>query len=653
MRIIPFILFFVTSCSFHAACAPHSDPHLYDQISAAYLATYPLTDEAQHTGLSLDMPHLSDRKKAQIGFNLLKEDEERYGVTTPSSVIDAETWKSLELFANSFEKPDATVVSALDRTRTTMGRIALTKLLASPLTNTSILKKRQAFLARLLNDDTLFTQLDTLLTDYAKHESSLLSLTQPNDPLLQKDLQNLFYTGNVFSISPTAMSLQKHLDDALFVGVSSMSILAALSFALLIWSYHHRNEWQDFSTGRKALLCGTPFFFLGALFFEYRSMRSLRKAYNYMRRRMRAGHHFYTLMDEVHALNKQYHISSLHSITPPRPAQESNEAKKLRTYLTNDSFLSNRFLFSNSRPLFGAYPLICKHASELFYGIHILGIIDAYLSLARLIKEHQATPVTYSFVEYLSEDTPHISAADFWHPALSPKRAVPNSVELGSAHEHQNIVITGVNAGGKSTVMKALTLSLILGQTCGIAPARSLAFTPFHKINTFLNITDDSSEGNSLFMAELERADQLITDITRMPANHHCFTLLDEIFTATEYVEGEAGAYGVARRLADFPQNMTVLATHFAGLTALAQETHRTNARYENMKVIAAVNDDGTLTRDEHGKFVYPYTLTPGISHQQIALDILAQKNFHAGALAVARDVLAHPDEYTPTERDR
>jgi DNA mismatch repair protein MutS len=213
-------------------------------------------------------------------------------------------------------------------------------------------------------------------------------------------------------------------------------------------------------------------------------------------------------------------------------------------------------------------------------------------------------------------------------------------------------VITGINAGGKSTVMKALTLSLILGQTFGIAPSRSFAFTPFHKINTFLHITDDSSAGRSLFTAELYRARTLTEEIKALNPGEYSFTLLDEIFTATEYVEGEAGAYGVARRLADFPENITVLATHFQGLTSLEQTTVTANGPYRNMKVVVEVADDGSFVRDKEGKFVYPYTLIPGASDQHIALEILEERNFDRAVVAKARDVLAHPEKYTPTELD-
>ena len=60
------------------------------------------------------------------------------------------------------------------------------------------------------------------------------------------------------------------------------------------------------------------------------------------------------------------------------------------------------------------------------------------------------------------------------------------------------MVITGPNAGGKSTFIKSVTLSLILSQNVGYILGTSMKMTPFKLINTYLNIPDISGKESLL-----------------------------------------------------------------------------------------------------------------------------------------------------------
>ncbi|MEI7580912.1 MAG: hypothetical protein WCJ17_03885, partial [bacterium] len=200
----------------------------------------------------------------------------------------------------------------------------------------------------------------------------------------------------------------------------------------------------------------------------------------------------------------------------------------------------------------------------------------------------------------------------------------------------QTIVISGVNQGGKSTAMKALAICCILGQTCGIAPAKEFSFTPFSTINTYLNITDDVSAQQSLFSAEITRAQTLLTQVKNLPSHRFALTLLDEICTGTERIEGEALAYSIAEKLGTYPNSITLIASHFPALTEL--ESLNTKM-YKNMKVLAIQNADSTFT--------FPYTLMNGKTSQQIGPELLEKIGLPSIMTQKMRDVLANPDNYT------
>ena len=188
-----------------------------------------------------------------------------------------------------------------------------------------------------------------------------------------------------------------------------------------------------------------------------------------------------------------------------------------------------------------------------------------------------------------------------------------------------NGVLTGPNEGGKSTMLKALTLCLQLAQTTGIAPAAAMTFTPFHSIDTYLNITDDIGAGNSLFKAEVLRTQQLIDRVATATPGQFNF---DEIFNGTSPVEGTAAAYSVAKHLGQFPNSMCMVPTHFPLLTQLETET----TTFCNYKVSVNQFRDGSIG--------YPYKLEHGISNQHVALDILRNQGFDSNLVEEARSIV-------------
>ena len=59
-------------------------------------------------------------------------------------------------------------------------------------------------------------------------------------------------------------------------------------------------------------------------------------------------------------------------------------------------------------------------------------------------------------------------------------------------------------------------LNALLAQTLTIVPAQSLTLTPFHSLNTYLNIVDNIGSGISQHRAEVRRSIDLINSITHL-----------------------------------------------------------------------------------------------------------------------------------------
>lgn len=610
--------------------ASEKEQTFYDAIAPSYLAMFPLTPTKKTSKKNKwDIPTLNKRDVRRIALNLLKKDDPTSHTCT-NSITTPEVWENLDLFANQHQKPEKTVAGALKRTHTIAGEISLIKMLVRPTTDTSILKRRQELIKYLVENDGVYERLNSALAKLKDHEGSLYHLALPNDPILQP-IFNQLYKSRIFPATPGGF-----MADRVLVEIStflSLPFFTLLAGGLGLAGYHNKlPRWAGYG-GAAFLTLLSGFLLFGRV--------QVGKMWGYIKNRMRSVSEFTQAAKKIRLFFIKDKFNILHEET--KVLGYSNKAlyKKMLQILSHKTFTSKSSFTDHTGSVLAALHTAKKAFGDLFRNITLIGMTDAYVSIATLVRERKNKFPRYCFVEYCGAQKPIIEAHDFWHPTIPTDRVVTNSLELGTPNAPRNLVITGANAGGKSTTMKALTVSLLMGQTFGIAPAQKFSFTPFARINSYMNITDDIQADRSLFRAELFRAQALLDEIAALKDNQFSFTILDEVLTGTERVEGEAGAYGIARRLADFPNAIVVLATHFPGLIHLEKDT---SGIYKNMKVVVNI--------DEARNFHFPYQLFEGKSDQQVALDIIEKEGFDRIIIEKAKDVLNRPKHYLPTSND-
>jgi len=190
---------------------------------------------------------------------------------------------------------------------------------------------------------------------------------------------------------------------------------------------------------------------------------------------------------------------------------------------------------------------------------------------------------------------------DIRHPILP--NGVPNHVPL----ESRNCIITGPNAAGKSTLIKAVACNVVLAQTIGFAFAKEYNCSLFSWINTQINIPDCKGI-ESLFQAEMNRCKTNIERVRKLAEDQHALLIFDEIFNSTNVIEGVSAAYAILETLGNYVNTTTLITTHYPYLCKLPN--------YDRYKMNALL-DDAKRVRE------FPYKLTTGISTQYIALEIL------------------------------
>jgi len=139
---------------------------------------------------------------------------------------------------------------------------------------------------------------------------------------------------------------------------------------------------------------------------------------------------------------------------------------------------------------------------------------------------------------------------------------VKHDIKLGTNTNSTNKgwLVYGMNASGKSTLMKATGLCVLLAQAGCFVPAKEMTLKPFKAIYTRILNQDNLFAGLSSFAVEMSE----LRDILRN-ADKHTLVLGDELCAGTESISAQAlvasGIQWLSARNAKF-----IFATHLHGL---------------------------------------------------------------------------------------
>jgi energy-coupling factor transporter ATP-binding protein EcfA2 len=196
------------------------------------------------------------------------------------------------------------------------------------------------------------------------------------------------------------------------------------------------------------------------------------------------------------------------------------------------------------------------------HGAEVKGWVTALteaLALAGLATHAFDNP-EHTFPE-LQEGPPRLSAVQLAHPLLPRSKRVANDVTL-NAPGH-GLLITGSNMSGKSTLLRAMGIAVVLAQAGAPVAARRFELTPL-RVRTSIRISDSLASGYSHFYAELLALKRVVDEVNDGPV----FFLLDEILHGTNSRERQIGAVAVVDHLLR-KGALGAVTTHDLGLAEL------------------------------------------------------------------------------------
>ncbi|CAO2193940.1 unnamed protein product [Urochloa humidicola] len=143
-----------------------------------------------------------------------------------------------------------------------------------------------------------------------------------------------------------------------------------------------------------------------------------------------------------------------------------------------------------------------EKASEWSLVINAVSTIDVLRSFAAMTLSSFGAMCRPRIL--LKDDVPVLQMKGLWHPyafAESANGLVPNDLTLGQDFSGLNrfaLLLTGPNMGGKSTIMRATCLTILLAQLGCYVPCTSCELTLADSIFTRLGATDRIMSGESM-----------------------------------------------------------------------------------------------------------------------------------------------------------
>ena len=195
------------------------------------------------------------------------------------------------------------------------------------------------------------------------------------------------------------------------------------------------------------------------------------------------------------------------------------------------------------------------HATGAWFAA--LGEIECLAAFAGLAAENP----DFTFPHVDATESPRLVARALGHPLLSERARVANDVTIGPAGTAQ--LISGSNMAGKSTLLRAVGLNVVLALAGAPVCAAELTCPPV-RLRTSIQVRDSLERGLSYFMAEVARLREIVAateERTGSAADAPVLYLIDEMLSGTNSEERAVAIRLIVERLL-MSQAIGVITTH-------------------------------------------------------------------------------------------
>ncbi len=260
---------------------------------------------------------------------------------------------------------------------------------------------------------------------------------------------------------------------------------------------------------------------------------------------------------------------------------------------------------------------VCREAARLQRVAQTLAELDALAGLAEAAARHD-------YVRPRLCDAPRIAVRAGRHPVVERRAEsfVPNDTLL-DGDAQQVIILTGPNMAGKSTYLRQTALIVLLAQLGSFVPADDAEIGLVDRVFTRVGASDDLAAGQSTFLVEMTETANILHNATE-----RSLVLLDEVGRGTSTYDGMSLAWAVAEALHDTVGCLTLFATHYHQLNALAEALPR-------------VRNFRAAVREEGNQVVFLHRIVAGGTDRSYGLQVARLAGIPPAVIERAKQVLA------------
>jgi len=391
-----------------------------------------------------------------LPFFIIQDGE---NATLPVNTLPVSAWKAFNLYGNG------SLLQCIKRTETRVGWACLTHLLSLPADAHTIAQRQRA--------------IHSLLTssDYQKLRSSLQKIRTCESDMIRwfmhiVGLKKINRHPTFGYDYPTALAVMHKLIFPAFLGTMG-GIFGFSAYT----AYVQGNYGDMASTGLVGSCCmaGWVMLFNDERLF----IRHTRTILTSLAQIVEEAQKMVTIIKENPALAELPDFRGLTGFFDE--AWKNTDIQKLLGLLKAKTFNPNTsawFDLGYEKNVIAArYQLVMTQGpvKDLLRGI---GLVDAHLSIASLIKNYQDTDHPYSLVTFVDDEKPYLSLKNAWSPYTSnPSEHLSLTCGRGAP---QHLILPNPD----TDAIKTLQACALLAHTFGIAPAQEATMSHFSLFHT-------------------------------------------------------------------------------------------------------------------------------------------------------------------------
>ena len=235
------------------------------------------------------------------------------------------------------------------------------------------------------------------------------------------------------------------------------------------------------------------------------------------------------------------------------------------------------------------------------FSFHLNGYMDYMTCIKSLISKRKMNKCTFGKKTKMKQA---------YYAKLIHEKYVANDYDF-----KKNMIITGPNAAGKTTLIKTAVINIIFSQQVGYGFYKSAMLNPYSHIHSYLNIPDTSGR-DSLFQAEARRCKEIIDEFSHHNKERH-FCIFDELYSGTNPYEAVGSAYGFLKYISTNKNVDFMITTHYGQLCILMDKEKRVENKHMQIELL-----------DNNYTFNYTYKLTKGISQIKGGFKVLKDLDY-------------------------